>query len=93
MSDEYSEWVPRNILFFSSFVEDLFNTKDKAEAFEMIDQAGPFLKSLEGARLQGGPAQNKFGSLFELETVTDASEVDLENPEDEKMNKLAEDLA
>jgi len=93
MSDEYSEWVPRNILFFSSFVEDLFNTKDKAEAFEIIDQAGPFLKSLEGARLQGGPAQNKFGSLFELETVTDASEVDLENPEDEKMNKLAEDLA
>ena len=36
MSDEYSDWVPRNILYFNSFVEDLFNTKTKAEAFEMM---------------------------------------------------------
>jgi len=91
MSDEYSDWVPRNILYFSSFIEDLFNTKDKAEAFEMIEQAGPFLKSLEGARLQGGPAQNTFGNLFELE-VTAASEVDLESPDDDKLRSLEESV-
>ena len=91
MSDEYSDWVPRNILYFSSFIEDLFNTKDKAEAFEMIEQAGPFLKSLEGARLQGGPAQNTFGNLFELE-VTAASEVDLENPDDDELRALEESV-
>ncbi len=92
MSDEYSDWVPRNILFFSTFVEDLFNTATKEEAFELIEQAGPFLKSLEGARLQGGPAANTFGSLFELETVTDSAEVDLENPDDDDLRALETEL-
>jgi len=90
MSDEYSDWVPRNILYFASFVEDLFNTTNKEEALAMIEQAGPFLKSLEGARLQGGPAANTFGSLFELEQVTDSSEVDLENPDDDELRALEE---
>lgn len=92
MSDEYSDWVPRNILYFNSFVEDLFNTTSKEEAFEMIEQAGPFLRSLEGARLQGGPAQNTFGSLFELETVTDQNEIDLANPDDDDLRALEEEI-
>ena len=58
--DQYSDWVPRNILYFDRFVEELFNTKDKTEAFEMITQASAFLRSLEGSRLQGGPKQNEF---------------------------------
>ena len=93
MSDEYSDWVPRNILYFASFVEDLFNTTSKEQAFAMLEQAGPFLKSLEGARLQGGPAANTFGSLFELEQVTNASEVDLENPDDDELRALEESVA
>jgi hypothetical protein len=90
MSDEHSDWVPRNILYFANFVEELFNTKDKAEAFEMIERAGPFLRSLEGARLQGGPAQNKFNSLFEIEQVTKAEEIDLANPDDDMLRELEE---
>jgi hypothetical protein len=90
MSDEYSDWVPRNILYFSTLIEDLFNTKTKAEAFEMIEQAGPFLRSLEGARLQGGPAQNTFNGLFSFEEVTKVEEVDLENPDDDKLRALEE---
>ena len=90
MSDEHSDWVPRNILYFSSLVEDLFNTKTKAEAFEMIEKAGPFLRSLEGARLQGGPAQNTFGSLFEVEQVTKVEEIDLANPDDDELRALEE---
>jgi hypothetical protein len=90
MSDEYSDWVPRNILYFNSFVEDLFNTATKADAFAMIEQAGPFLRSLEGARLQGGPAQNKFNNLFEIEEVTKAEEIDLANPDDDKLRELEE---
>ena len=88
---ELSDWVPRKILYFDRFVEELFNTKTKAEAFEMIEQAVPFLKSLEGARLQGGPKQNTFNNLFEVE-VTKSDEVDLEDVEDEKMIKLMNDL-
>jgi hypothetical protein len=88
MSDEHSDWVPRNILYFASLIEDLFNTKTKAEAFDMIEKAGPFLRSLEGARLQGGPAQNKFNSLFEIEEVTKVEEIDLANPDDDELRAL-----
>jgi hypothetical protein len=92
MSDEHSDWVPRNVLYFNTFVEDLFNTKDKAEAFTMIEQAMPFLKSLEGSRLQGGPAQNKFNNLFDIEEVTRSDEVDLENPDDDDLRALEEGI-
>ena len=66
---EYSDWVPNKILYFSTFIEELFNTKTKAEAFDMIDSAQLFLKSLEGARLQGGPADNVFNSLYTIEDL------------------------
>ena len=92
MSDEYSDWVPRNILYFNSFIEDLFNTKTKDEAFEMIEQAGPFLRSLEGARLQGGPAANTFGNLFSFDEVTDADEIDLANPDDDALRALEDEV-
>ena len=94
MSDEYSDWVPRNILYFNSFVEDLFNTKTKEEAFEMIDsrQGKAFLTDLEGARLQGGPAQNHFGNLFDVETVTKQIEIDLANPDDDDLRALEESI-
>jgi hypothetical protein len=48
------------------------------------------LRSLEGARLQGGPAQNKFNSLFEVEVVTTVEEIDLANPDDDKLRELEE---
>lgn len=88
MSDEHSDWVPRNILYFANFVDDLFNTTSKDEAFELIEKAGPFLRSLEGARLQGGPAQNKFNSLFDIEEVTKQEEIDLTSPDDDMLRDL-----
>ena len=66
---EYSDWVPNKILYFSTFIEELFNTKNKDEAFDLIDSAKLFLKSLEGARLQGGPADNEFNNLFTIENT------------------------
>lgn len=64
---EFSDWVPRRILYFSTFIEELFNTKTKDEAFQLIKDASKFLRSLEGARLQGGPADNEFNNLFTIE--------------------------
>jgi hypothetical protein len=93
-ADQYSDWVPRNILYFSSFIEDLFETKTKEEAFAMIDsiQGKAFLTSLEGARLRGGDAQNKFNNLFQVEEVTKAEEIDLENPEDSELRALEQNV-
>lgn len=60
---EYSDWVPRNILYFNTFVEELFACGTKDEAFQMIKDGEFFLKNLEGARLRGG-ITNEFNRLF-----------------------------
>jgi hypothetical protein len=88
---EYSDWVPNRILYFATFVEELFNTKSKAEAFQLISDAAGFLKSLEGSRLQGGPAQNTFGSLFDVEEIRQ-DEIDFSNPDDDDLRALEESV-
>ena len=89
---EFSDWVPNKILYFGTFVEELFNTKTKSEAFDMIETAGQFLKSLEGARLQGGPAANTFGSLFDFDDGKKSGEIDFSNPDDDELNNLEHEL-
>jgi hypothetical protein len=88
---EFSDWVPNRILYFAAFVEELFNTKTKEEAFQLISDAGSFLKTLEGSRLQGGPAQNTFGSLFEVEEIRQ-DEIDFANPDDDELRALEEEI-
>jgi hypothetical protein len=88
---EYSDWVPNRILYFATFIEELFNTKTKAEAFQLISDAAGFLKSLEGSRLQGGPAQNTFGSLFDVEEIRQ-DEIDFGNPDDDELRALEEEI-
>ena len=88
---EFSDWVPNRILYFATFVEELFNTKTKTEAFQLISDAAGFLKSLEGSRLQGGPAQNTFGSLFEVEEIRQ-DEIDFANPDDDELRALEEEI-
>lgn len=87
-SDEYSEWVPRNVLYFDRFVEELFECKTKEEAFEMIKQADSFLKDLEGARLRGG-VTNEFNRLF----VEDDQEAWEDDREDSELDKLELELS
>jgi hypothetical protein len=83
--DEPSPFVPRNILYFETFVKELFETKSKQEAFNLIDEASTFIQSLDGARLQGGPARNKFHSWFEVQEVTNVDEIDVDDPNDEAL--------
>lgn len=81
-SDELSDWVPRNILYFAGFVEELFECETKEQAFAMIDEGNAFLSSSEGARLRGGVKNNTFTSLFEEEgpsTEDDRQDEDLDN--------------
>jgi hypothetical protein len=65
-SDEYSEWVPRNILYFNRFVKELFQSETP---MQMLDDAKPMLNSMMGMRLRGGNANNTFNKHFETEEV------------------------
>jgi hypothetical protein len=65
-SGEISEWVPRNILYFDRFVEELFECKTKSEAYQMIEDADVFLRNMHGARMRGG-IKNIYHSMFSEE--------------------------
>ena len=88
MSDEYSDWVPRNILYFDRFVEELFNCPDKESAFEMIADAETrgFMQNLEGSRLRGG-VTNISNDLFYEEGGEDKDSWN-DDREDGELDKL-----
>jgi hypothetical protein len=91
-SDEYSEWVPRNILYFDRFIEELFDCKTKDEAFTMIKQADGFLKDLEGARLRGG-VTNEFNRMFvEVDNNGEEKTPWADDREDGELDKLEQQL-
>ena len=66
MVNQVSDFVPANILFFNSFVEEFFD-KDKthAERMEMIDHNRPFLDEISFDGQKG----NVFGNLFDMSDV------------------------
>jgi hypothetical protein len=88
---EYSEWVPRRILYFSRFVEELFETTSKQEAFSMIEEGIVFLRSLEGTRSQDGIARNIFFTLFD-EKAKNQNDLDLSNRDDDNLRALKEGI-
>jgi hypothetical protein len=85
---EFSEWVPRKILYFATFIEELFNTKTKAEAFTLIDNANQFLTSLEGARLQGGPVAYGNKDLFDWGDAKKVKEEEFDQQDDDELRAL-----
>lgn len=88
---EYSDWVPKRIIYFNNFLNELFETKTKDEAFQLIEDAKAFLKSLEGARLQGGNSDNVYDELFD-EVIEKQDDIDFSNPEDNKLRALEESV-
>jgi hypothetical protein len=65
-TDEMSNFVPRNILYFNSLVKDVFTSETP---MQVIQDARPFLSDIRGTRWArhtgGGKGKNNFSSLFE----------------------------
>jgi len=65
-TDEFSEFVPRNILYFNTLVEEVFSSE---KPMDVINNASSFLADIRGTRWQratgGGKGKNNFSSLFE----------------------------
>ena len=65
-TDEHSTYVPRNILYFNTFVEEVFTSETP---MEVIDNARSYLADIRGTRWAratgGGKGKNNFSSLFE----------------------------
>ena len=65
-TDEFSEYVPRNILYFNTLAEEVFTSE---KPMEVISNASSYLADIRGTRWQratgGGKGKNNFSSLFE----------------------------
>jgi len=65
-TDEFSDFVPRNILYFNTLVEQVFTSE---KPMQIIDNATGFLADIRGTRWAratgGGKGKNNFSSLFE----------------------------
>jgi len=65
-TDEFSDFVPRNILYFNTLVEQVFTSE---KPMQVIDNATGFLADIRGTRWAratgGGKGKNNFSSLFE----------------------------
>jgi hypothetical protein len=65
-TDEFSDFVPRNILYFNTLVEQVFTSE---KPMEVINDASSFLADIRGTRWAratgGGKGKNNFSSLFE----------------------------
>jgi hypothetical protein len=87
-SDSPSEWVPRNILYFDRFVQELFESDDPKA---MLKHAHRFLTELQGG-LQRGKVQNDvLNSIIEFEDP-EPSESDLANMNDDKIVELEKSI-
>ena len=65
-TDEPSDFVPRNILYFNTLVEEVFTSE---KPMDVINNASSFLADIRGTRWAratgGGKGKNNFSSLFE----------------------------
>ena len=65
-TDEPSEFVPRNILYFNTLVEQVFTSE---KPMDVISNASSYLADIRGNRWAratgGGKGTNNFSSLFE----------------------------
>ena len=65
-TDEHSTYVPRNILYFNTLVEQVLTSE---KPMEVIANASSFLADIRGTRWAratgGGKGTNNFSSLFE----------------------------
>ena len=72
-SCEISSWVPVEILYFMSFVEELFESKDP---HSLLDQAKDFLLSLDNKKHKDTTGDTMFESLFEIPSADMVDEID-----------------
>ena len=58
----------------------------------MIESANSFLKSLEGARLQGGPVAYAVPGMLTFEDGKKQKEIDFSNPDDDDLRALEDNI-
>jgi hypothetical protein len=88
--DEPSDWVPRNIIYFDQFVQELFESDDP---YGMLNNptAHRFLTELQGGMQRGKLQNDNFNKLFVQEDPM-PTDTDLADMNNEKIIELEHSL-
>lgn len=89
-SDDYSEWIPRNLLYFNTFIKDLFESQTP---MDMLEQARPFLDSCANSRWRKSSHFDKFFSTGEASVINDPSELEHDENAIAKLDDLEKSMS
>ena len=89
-SDDYSIWLPRNLLYFNRFIKELFASDTP---MTMLEEARPFLDSCANSRWRKSSHFDKFFTTGEASVINDPA--DLEHNEDAiaKLDELEKSMS
>lgn len=87
-SGEFSKWVPRNILFFNQFVDELFSS---TKPMQMLEDNKMFLLDVSGSRTAGGENSHLFGQLFD-HTIDHMEDEGFSEEQEEKLDELEQEI-
>lgn len=83
-SGELSQWVPRNLLYFNTFVSELFSTE---KPFDFLDRHSLYLDDISRRRSATGNNMH-FNTLFDEPVMTEGDDDQYNDESDEKLQEL-----
>lgn len=86
--DQFDAWVPRNILYISKFIEELFKSETP---YEMLEEAAPMLADFNGKKSLA-TSTNSFNSLFEVDEPQNDGTGEYTDEESEQAEEFLEAL-
>lgn len=89
-SDDYSIWLPRNLLYFNRFVKELFESQTP---MDMLEQARPFLDSCANSRWRKSTHFDKFFSTGEASVINDPGDLEHDENAIAMLNELEKSMS
>jgi hypothetical protein len=84
--EQFSPWVPRDILYITQFIQDLFKSETP---YSMLEEAAPMLANFNGKKTLA-TSTNSFNSLFEVEVEELDSDTEFTTEDEEEAHQLLE---
>jgi len=84
--EQFSPWVPRDILYITQFIHELFRSETP---YSMLEEAAPMLAHFNGKKSLA-TSTNSFNSLFEVEVEELDSDTEFTTEDEEEAHQLLE---
>ena len=86
--EQFNTWVPRNILYMTQFIDELFRSETP---YSMLEEAAPMLADFNGKKSLATSA-NSFNNLFEVEDTDTEYDGEFTSEDEEQAEEFLETL-